>query len=559
MPVYVIGHKNPDTDSICSAISYAHFLRHTHIPEAVAACCGEVNPRTLFVLKEAGLEQPKLLMDVHPTVGQLCSREVVTARENEPFFEVYRRMQAHRLHAMPVVDAAGQLTGMLTLSRLLELLMPDAASSDSPRVVRSTVENIRRAFSGTFLNVVDPDRADALLLSVGAMSYENFMPRLRERKPENTLIVVGDRPTIQRPTIQFGARCLVVTGSHGLAQDLLEEARAQGVTVIGSPLDTASTAMMIRGAKVIDSAVDRTFRKFKEKQLARNVRKEVHPLQQELFPVVGEAGELLGVFTKEDLASPEPVRLVLVDHNELAQAVSGAEDAEILEVLDHHRVGGGLISRVPIRFQNDTVGSTCTMVARCFRREALMPPKGIAQCMAAGIISDTLNLSSPTTTPVDRDMLAWLGEAGGFDVQAFAEAFFAMGSALQLSTPRAALRMDCKEYTEGPWNLAVAQIEEVGFQHFERLKPVLTEELEALVQEKRLAFACLLVTDISLNNSLLLVAGREHLIDAIDYPRIESNLFQLDSVVSRKKQLLPHLARQFARVDVDAAAGSLGR
>ncbi|BDU73210.1 putative manganese-dependent inorganic diphosphatase [Mesoterricola silvestris] len=551
MPVYVIGHRNPDTDSICAAISYAHFLRNAHIPDAVAACCGEVNPRTHFVLKEAGLEHPRLLMDVHPTVGQLCNRDVVTARENEPFFAVYRRMQAHRLHAMPVVDARGGLTGMLSLSRLLELLMPDAAGSDSPRLVRTTLEHIRQAFSGTFLHAVDPHRVDALVLSVGAMSCENFMPRLRERDPGQTLIVVGDRPTIQRPTIQFGARCLVVTGGHGLAPDLLEEARAKGVTVIGSPLDTASTAMMIRGAKIIDSAVDRTFRKYKEKHLARSVRKEVHPLNQELFPVVGEGGDLLGVFTKEDLASPEPVRLVLVDHNELAQAVSGAEEAEILEVMDHHRVGGGLISRAPIRFQNDTVGSTCTMVARCFRREAMAPPTGIAKCMAAGIISDTLNLSSPTTTPVDRDMLAWLGEAGGFDVQAFAEAFFAMGSALQLSTPRAALRMDCKEYTEGPWNLAVAQIEEVGFEHFERLKPVLAEELEILAREKRLAFACLLVTDISLNNSLLLVAGQEHLIEAIDYPRLESNLFQLDSVVSRKKQLLPHLARQFARVVVD--------
>jgi manganese-dependent inorganic pyrophosphatase len=505
------------------------------------------------------VEHPKLLMDVHPTVGQLCRRDVITAREDEPFFEVYRRMQNHRLHAMPVVDGAGRITGMLSLSSLLELLMPDAAGHDSPRLVRTTLEHIRRAFGGTFLHAVDPERADALILSVGAMSYEHFLPRLRERTPEQTLIVVGDRPTIQRPTIQYGARCLVVTGGHGLEPDLLEEARAKGVTVLSSPLDTASTALMIRGAKGIGPAVDRTFLKFREKQLARSVRKEVHPLPQELFPVVGDGGELLGVFSKEDLASPEPVRLVLVDHNELAQAVAGAEEAEILEVLDHHRVGGGLISREPIRFQNDTVGSTCTMVARCFRREGMVPPKGIAQCMAAGVISDTLNLSSPTTTPVDREMLAWLGEAGGFDVAAFAEAFFAMGSALQLSSPRDALRMDCKAYTEGPWNLAVAQIEEVGFQHFERLKEALKTELEDLVQEKRLDFACLLVTDISLNNSLLLVAGREHLIGAIDYPRLESDLFQLDTVVSRKKQLLPHLARQFARVDADSGAGALVR
>jgi manganese-dependent inorganic pyrophosphatase len=240
-----------------------------------------------------------------------------------------------------------------------------------------------------------------------------------------------------------------------------------------------------------------------------------------------------------------------VDHNELSQAVSGAEEAEILEVLDHHRVGGGLNSREPIRFQNDTVGSTCTMVARCYRREGLVPPLGMARCMAAGIISDTLNLSSPTTTPVDRDMLGWLGESCGFDVSAFAEAFFAVGSVLQLLPPREALRSDCKDYTEGPWRLSVAQIEEVGFQHFEANRASLMAAIVDLVAEKNLDFACLLVTDISLNNSLLLVAGNDRLIDAIDYPRLESRLFQLDAVVSRKKQLLPHLARQFARIEPD--------
>jgi manganese-dependent inorganic pyrophosphatase len=240
---------------------------------------------------------------------------------------------------------------------------------------------------------------------------------------------------------------------------------------------------------------------------------------------------------------------VLVDHNELAQAVSGADEAEILEVLDHHRVGGGLISREPIRFQNDTVGSTCTMVTRCYRRENQVPPLGIGQCLAAGIISDTLNLSSPTTTPVDQDMLAWLGSACGFDVAAFAEAFFAVGSVLQLCTPGEALRMDCKEYTEGPWRMAVAQIEEMGFQRFQQHEQALTEALAELLREQRLDFACLLVTDISLNNSLLLVAGDQQVIDAIEYPRLDSHLFQLDAVVSRKKQLLPHLARHLARLE----------
>jgi manganese-dependent inorganic pyrophosphatase len=285
--------------------------------------------------------------------------------------------------------------------------------------------------------------------------------------------------------------------------------------------------------------------------LVQAVRKTVHPLSQHLFPVVDEAGHLTGVVVKDDLASPEPPRLVLVDHNELAQAVTGADEAEILEVLDHHRVGGGLMSREPIRFQNDTVGSTCTMVARCFKREGLVPPLGIGLCMAAGIISDTLHLSSPTTSPVDREMLKWLGETCDIDTAAFAEAFFSVGSALQMLSPGEALRMDCKAYTEGPWNIAVAQIEEMGFESFHKHQDALTQALADLIEDKRLDFACLLVTDISNNNSLLLAGGRERILDAISFPRLEPQLFQLDGVVSRKKQLLPNLARSLAGLEKD--------
>ena len=551
MPVYVIGHKNPDTDSICSAIAYAHFLRQTHLPDAEAACCGDINPRTQFVLKQADIEGPRLLLDVRPTLGRVCQRDVISAREDEAFFQVYRRMQAHRLHALPVLDAEGRLTGMLTLSRLLELLLPEVNVFEKTRLVETSLDRICRALSGSFHHGVDTELTQSLFLSVGAMSSGTFTPRLQAYPPGQSLIVMGDRPSIQRPSIDFGARCLVITGGCSLAPDLLEAARAKGVSVLSSPWDTATTTLLIRGAKGIAPAIDREFLAFEENLLVRAVRKTVHPVNQDLFPVVNDQGDLVGVFCKDDLASPEQVRLVLVDHNELAQAVCGAEEAEILEVMDHHRMGGGLISREPIRFQNDTVGSTCTMVTRCFQREAMVPPYGIGLCLAAGIISDTLNLSSPTTTPVDEAMLQWLSATCGFDAAAFAKGFFSVGSALDLCAPREALRMDCKEYTEGPWRLAVAQVEEIGFESFQRNKRALTEALAELLATGGLDFACLLVTDISRNNSLLLVSGNPRVIEAITYPRLETHLFQLDGVVSRKKQLLPRLARRLAALEKD--------
>jgi manganese-dependent inorganic pyrophosphatase len=551
MPVYVIGHKNPDTDSICSSIAYAHFLSRTHIPEAVAACCGDVNPRTQFVLKRAGLFPPRLLLDVRPTLARVCKRNVVSAREDEAFFEVYRRMQARRLHSVPVLDTEGRLVGMLTLSRLLELLLPEGKHFEKTRLTETSLDLICRSVSGHFHHGVDTEKMESLFLSVGAMSAPEFLPRLHAYPAEQSIIVMGDRPTIQTPTIAFGARCMVITGGCSLAPALLEQAHAKGVSVISSPWDTATTTLLIQGAKGIGSAIDRDFLKFKESMLVQAVRKTVHPLSQHLFPVVNDAGHLTGVVSKDDLASPEPIQLVLVDHNELAQAVTGADEAEILEVLDHHRVGGGLMSREPIRFQNDTVGSTCTMVTRCFKREGMVPPPDIAICLAAGIISDTLHLSSPTTCAVDREMLQWLGDTCAIDTAAFAEDFFSVGSALQMLSPADALRMDCKAYTEGPWNMAVAQIEEMGFESFYKHQATLTASLADLMEEKRLDFACLLVTDIGNNNSLLLAGGAERILEAISFPRLEPQLFKLDGVVSRKKQLLPSLARTLAGLEKD--------
>ena len=551
MPVYVIGHKNPDTDSICSSIAYAHFLSQTHIPEAVAACCGDLNPRTQFVLNRAGLFPPRLLLDVRPTVGQVCKRNIVSAREDEAFFEVYRRMQARRVHSVPVLDTDGRLTGMLTLSRLLELLLPEGKHFEKTRLVETSLDLICRSISGHFHHKVEETRPESLYLSVGAMSAPEFLSRLHAYPAEQSIIVMGDRPTIQNPSIDYGVRCMVITGGCSLAPALLERAQEQGVSVISSPWDTATTTLLIQGAKGIGSAIERDFLKFKESMLVQTVRKTVHDLSQHLFPVVDEAGHLVGVVVKDNLADPEQVQLVLVDHNELSQAVTGADEAEILEVLDHHRVGGGLMSREPIRFQNDTVGSTCTMVTRCFKREGMVPPHGVGICLAAGIISDTLHLSSPTTSPVDREMLKWLGEVCAIDTAAFAEDFFSVGSALQMLSPAEALRMDCKAYTEGPWTMAVAQIEEMGFESFYKHQTALTEALAELIDDKRLDFACLLVTDIGNNNSLLLAGGRDRILEAISFPRLESQLFQLDGVVSRKKQLLPSLARAMATVEVD--------
>jgi manganese-dependent inorganic pyrophosphatase len=235
-----------------------------------------------------------------------------------------------------------------------------------------------------------------------------------------------------------------------------------------------------------------------------------------------------------------------VDHNELGQAVNGADEAEIVEVLDHHRLGGGLKSTQPIRFVNEPVGSTCTLVARQFRAAGIRPEPGIALCMASGIISDTLYLRSPTTTDVDREILGWLEGLCAVDLATYAREFFEIGSALRSSRPAEVIREDCKEFTEHGVRFSISQIEETGFDLFWERKDELRAALEDFATRQRLDFSALLVTDVVTNGSMLLLSQESEAWEETNYPRLDPGLYSLKGIVSRKKQLLPLVSQLLA-------------
>lgn len=541
MPVYVIGHKNPDTDAICAAIGYADLLQKTSTPDAEAVACGTANQRTKYVLERAKVAHPRLLMDARPTAGQLCQRSVHYGRIDEPFLEIYRRMQSHSIRNLPILDADNKIMGMLPLLNLLQLLIPDRENLGEHRKVDTSLGRMRNVLQGAFQHKLEPDRNETLSIIIGAMSADAFTEHLHKFPPDSALVVAGDRPTVQKPSIEYGVRCIVVTGGYQMSDTLLADAEAKGISVINTPYDTAMTSLLIRSSKLIHDAIDTDFLLIPESMPLEQIRKTVSATGQDLFPVVDSDEKLIGVFSKTDLINPEPMKLILVDHNEYGQTVKGAEEADILEVIDHHRIGGGLASREPIRFLNDPVGSTSTIIARMFRQQAIIPEPSIALCLAAGIISDTLHLHSPTTTDTDRDILAWLEPYAQVDFDEFSESFFASGSALHSHPAAEIIATDCKSYSENDWSITVSQAEELGLAKFWERKDELTKHLQHHLQEQKLDFACLMITDITKQSSLLLTVGDQRIIDAIEYPEPERNLFKLNGVVSRKKQLLPQL------------------
>ncbi|MCX7869527.1 MAG: DHH family phosphoesterase, partial [Terrimicrobiaceae bacterium] len=369
------------------------------------------------------------------------------------------------------------------------------------------------------------------------------------------VLIVGDRRNIQRIAIEAGIRAIIVTGGAGLDAETARRARERGTCVLLSAHDTATSVLLARSAVRAGDLINENFEFMLPETTLQEARQRAALSPQFAFPVVGEDGILRGILTKSDFLKPPPRQLILVDHNELSQAVPGASEAPILEILDHHRIGAPPTTQ-PILFLNRPVGSTCSIVADCYEREGLPIPPPIAGLLMCGLIADTLNLTSPTTTDFDRALMPRLAAIAGVRPADLAGEIFSIGSPLLTLPPAKAIEADCKEYNEGGRRFSVSQIEELSFTHFPEKHESLAEALEAGRAARGLDFAALLVTDVNTQNSILLLRGPESLIRLVDYPEAGPHAWRLDGVVSRKKQLLPYLLGLVSRWGGDARESS---
>jgi len=554
LPFYVIGHRNPDTDAICSAIGHAALLRLTGEPAAVAARCGEVSPRVVWVLERAGVELPLLVTDVRVSAGMICRKKVVQVNTTDTFLTAYRRMVASGVRSVPVLDAAGEICGILRFLDLLQLLLPSETEGLVVRSVNASIGKIAATLEATVAGAPVPagDDEEELQLLVGASSEETVASRLSQAAQAGTIgrfvVVCGDRPAVQRLAIEAGTRALIVTGGFAISAELGELARARGVVLLSAWQDTASTAQLIRCSRMVSSVVSSELMSLDRDEPVSRLRKRLASTSQELFPVLEPGSrKLLGVLAKSDLIDPPRTRLALVDHNEYAQAVTGVEEAEVVEVIDHHRLAGDLVSREPIRYLNEPVGSTSTLVARKFRHRGLDPEPGVAMCLCAGIISDTLNLTSPTSTELDREMLLWLTAIAGLCADEFTRDFFAIGSMLATGSVEEIVGSDRKDFGDDGLKISISQIEELGLHSFAGRRAELESHLRKFTAGGGYDLAFLVVTDIAKHFSLILASGPEALLRALPFERRDETLFEAPGVVSRKKQVFPAVSQAIRR------------
>jgi len=549
-PFYVIGHKNPDTDAVCSAIGHAALLRASgEEPDAIAARCGEVSQRTKWVLEKAGFDAPVLITDARSTAGMICNREIISVRPCDTFLTAYNRMLSASIRCVPVVNEDGSVAGVLQYINLLKLLLPDNTEGIRVRTVHVSLNNLAATLDAEShgAKICDQDAEEDLILLVGASSQETVRSRLKQATEEGNigkfLVICGDRPIVQRLAIEMGARALLVTGKNQISLEIIDFAIARGTVLLRCRQDTASANTLIRCSRTVIHVMEKSFFSVNEMEPISTIRKRLVPADQDLFPVMETGSDkMLGVIVKSDLVDPPKLRFALVDHNEYAQAVSGIEEATITEVIDHHRLSGDLVSREPIRYLNEPVGSTCTLVARKFFHRDLIPAPGVALCLCGGIVSDTLCLTSPTTTKLDQKMLTWLSGIARVNPKEFAEEFFAVGSLIANGTSDEIIHSDRKEFNEQGMFISISQVEERDLHGFEARREELEKGLRALQHEKGYDIAVLVVTDVALLKSMVLAVGPENIIAALPFNRLDDTLYLAPGVVSRKRQIFPAIS-----------------
>jgi manganese-dependent inorganic pyrophosphatase len=540
---YIVGHKNPDADAICSAIAYAAFKQARGFTGYVAARCGNSNARIDTILERFRQPLPYYLSDVTPRVRDVMVTDVVAISQNATCAEALELIDQHDVRVLPVVTDSQRVIGSVSIFQLGGFFVPRMREPREMRKVFSSLAQISRALKARIVHLDHPDRQEELFVRVGAMDVHSFgKVSSGDGVPlEKSIIIVGDRRDIQLRSIELGVRALVITGNLPVDDDMIQLAHSKGVSFMVSPYDSATTAWVIRSATTLDRLVDHKFSSIGAELRLADVRKKLATSSAAAHMVIDDDGILQGILSKTDVLKPVKTRLVLVDHNEMTQAVTGADQVSIVEIIDHHRIGS-LGTQQPILFINEPVGSTCTIIADLFRREGLTPSPEIAGIMMSGIISDTLHLNSPTSTEKDACLLAWLSKIALVNSRELADTIFSSGSVILANPPAKVIRSDFKIYEEDGVRFAVSQVEELGFGNFWQHARDLAKALQDLRIEENLLFACLLVTDINTQNSLLLLKGDPEFISRINYPIVEKDeIFDMPGIVSRKKQLIPYI------------------
>jgi manganese-dependent inorganic pyrophosphatase len=532
--IYVTGHRNPDTDSIAAAIGYAELKgRIDPGTQYVPVRLGDVNAQTRWALERSGAPEPEHLPHVFLRVCDVMRTEFPTAGANEPVRAVGLAMASGNLDLMPIVDEDGALAGVMTERALAHRYIRESREVSSLVETPTTVAAVVSVLEGR--HVAGPDRSLA-----GRVWAQSMNTATASRISEGDVVVVGDRGEAQRLAIEQGAALLITSNGTVPDEGVLALAQQRGTAIVSSPLDTYVSARMVTLAAPCRGLMDAEPLTVASGDLVDDIAEEVKDVHYRAAVAVDSARRPIGLVTRSDLVGPAPRRVLLVDHAEAAQSVPGIEEAEIVEILDHHHIGS-IETRVPVTATFDPVGSTATLVTERFRQAGLEPSRPTATMLLAAVLSDTVILRSPTTTERDRRVIDYFERALDLDTTQFGRQMFEQSSDTSDVPADQLVTRDVKQYhTASGHSIAIAQVETVGKGLLER-----KEELLAAMtfeRERRgYPFYALMVTDILSEETHLLVVGDKGAVERALGEHVRDGVIELPGVISRKKQVAPRL------------------
>jgi manganese-dependent inorganic pyrophosphatase len=554
-PIFIMGHRNPDTDSVVAAAAYARLKNLLGKEECVAIRGGKLSPQTEYIFERFGVPVPHYIPDMIPKVAYYMKDNVKPVNGDTSLWNAVAEMEAANIKVIPVVNSNGEYSALLNYNafahNILKVLDPETATLFS-----TNIRLISETLSAQQVLTFNTEDIFKCVTIVVADCIETFRKTLALHMPENAVIITGDRKDVQEYSIENHVRALVLSSGTQMSKELREKAEKNGVSVLISPYRSAETAMLVMYSAPVSEMADTKIKPVQANDTIRYIRDFLRESTSRTLPVIDDKNKLLGTISETNLLAEPNVDIILVDHNELSQALEGVENYTIQEVIDHHRLGN-LSTKAPITFINRPVGATCTIIVSLYRQARVPIPKPIASILLAGILADTLVLKSSTVTEEDRDTAEYLSNITNLDIDTLGHDIIAAGNRLGNRSAEEIVNQDMKEYHEGKVKFTVSQIEVDSTKELLSRKEEILDELEIERRTRDALFCSLMVTDVTKLTSIMIMASKPEFIQSLEFPRKDTGVFSLRGIVSRKKQHIPLLSEQVQRITYNGGAGSL--
>ena len=534
--VYVIGHRNPDTDSICAAISYAALKRKVTGEKYKAKRAGQVNPETQFVLDRFGVEAPSYISDVRTQVKDIEIRKVIGASKKISLKKAWTILGENEIVTLPAVDADNHLEGIITIGDIAKAYM-DVYDSTILSKANTSFYNIVETLEG---EMVIGDQEECLTSGKVLIAAAN--PDLMENYIEKgDIVILGNRYESQLCAIEMEAKCIIVCDGAKVSHTITKLAEARGCTIIITPFDTYTVARLINQSMPIEYFMRKDgLTTFTKDDFIEDIRGIMANKRYRDFPILDKHDKLVGMISRRNLLGAKKKKMILVDHNELGQAVEGLVDAEVVEVIDHHRIGN--IETVnPVYFRNQPVGCTSTIIWQMYRENNVEIEPSIAGLLCSAILSDTLMYRSPTCTPLDKIAAEELAKIAGIETEEYAKEMFSAGSNLHDKSAEEIFYQDFKKFAAGEATFGVGQITSLSDDELVNIKQKLIPYMEKAAGLHGVQMIFFMLTNILDESTELLFNGegaKELLGEAFHVEEPGESLL-LKDFVSRKKQLIP--------------------